>query len=789
MASKLWHIYHHEIPHVLAPKDYRPHLKSRVFADNGELIAEFGSDDRILTPFEAMPKRLIQAFIAAEDKHFYSHWGIDLRGIIASVTQVALAKRSTLRGASTLTQQLAKGLLVKSEGYSQATARTFSRKIKEALLALKLERHLSKDEILYMYLNEVYLGHGSYGVSAAALNYFHKELKALSLGEMALLAGLPQAPSRFSPQNNMKAALLRQAYVLSRMKEDGFISETQLQEALAANSDLEIFAREDTFKLKAPYFSEHIRRQLLEEYDYETLHNEGLQIYTTLDIDREIAMQKALKKNLIEIDKRQGFLGPLFQPADEQQSIAAKIIMDEINQKNLLDLPPNYLLAQVKNIDINNQTIIITTHKAHRGIIKLNDIRWARPRDPTRHYERVQLTTVEGLVKPHDIILVREHEEKNRFVLEQEPLIEGAMLALEPDTGYVQAMNGGYAFERSEFNRAYQACRMPGSVFKPIVYAAALAKNYTPATMVLDAPLTFRDSASESSWKPKNIEQRYKGEVTLREALIHSMNVPTLNITADIGINTIIDWAAKLGISSTLKHELGTGIGSSCVTPWDLAKVFMVIANLGEVIEPIFIKEIIDRDHKRLRFSAHHKDPWIKREDRLKAAFHNFHTPKTRVMSEEDAYTMHYLLTEATRLGTGQRTHVLGRTIAGKTGTTNDSYDTWFAGYTSSLLSVVWVGSDNMNMPLGVYEQGGRTAVPIFNAFMAPALQTIRDENIAMPKSMCMARIDERSGLRLLHDHPQSFLAPFRCGHEPAVREEGLQEQNLEQALEFMGAY
>jgi len=808
---ELWRMYRQDIPQVLSAQDYRPSLKSRVFAENGELIAEFGVDDRILTPLDQIPPRVIEAFIAAEDKHFYSHFGIDFRGIVSSVAQVALKKRQALRGASTLTQQLAKGLLVKKEGYAQGTARTFSRKIKEALLAFKLERHLTKQEILYMYLNEVYLGHGSYGVAAAAHNYFRKELQNLSLGQIAVLAGLPQAPTRFSPQNNLKAALARQAYVLARMEEDGFISTAEHKEALINNNRLAVFPREDSFLTKAPYFSEHIRRALLQQYDQETLYEQGLNIYTTLDIDREINMQKALKNNLIDIDKRQGFLGPIFRPTSQEEVLRAQKIMGDVNKKNLFNLNHGFSLAQVTDLDVSVQAVFITTHEGV-GVIPLAGMYWARRRDPTRHFESSRLSSVSGVLKPGDIILVKKQQEENLrktaktlkllpsferlltynnytlYSLEQEPAIEGSMIALEPNSGYVNAMNGGYSFERSEFNRAYQACRQPGSVFKPVVYSAALAlKKYTPATMVLDAPLTFRDG-SESSWKPKNIGQRYKGEVTVREAVMNSMNVPTINVMADVGTKTVIDWAMKLGINSKLKAELGTGIGSSCITPWELAKVFMVMANLGEVVEPIFIKEIKDRDKKRLSFNAHFSDPWISRHLRFSLLVTNFKTPKTRVMTTEDSYTMHYLLTEAASVGTGAGTRVLGRRIAGKTGTTNDSFDTWFAGYAKSLLSVVWIGSDTMDMPLGVYEQGGRTAVPVFNAFMAPSLRHVPHEDWALPKTMCLARIDSQSGLRLESEQPQSFVAPFRCGEEPKLKAEAT-DANSEQARQLMGAF
>lgn len=786
-ASLLYSHFSHELPQVLTAQDYRPPIKSRAYAEDGRLIAEFGVDFRIVLSKEEIPKRVAEAFIAAEDKHFYSHHGIDFLGILSSFSEFLSQKRESLRGASTLTQQLAKGLLIKKEGYEQATARTFSRKIKEAILALRLEKNLTKAEILWMYLNEVYLGHGAYGVAAAAQNYFKKELSDLSLGQLAILAGLPQAPSRFSPQSNLSAALARQSYVLNRMREEGFITEEELKNAIASNKDLEIFARENSFRIKAPYFSEHIRRKLLEQYGEDTLYEQGLTIYTTLDLDREQIMQRVLKEDLIATDKRQGFLGPIFSPQNASELAKARGLLAKINEKNLLQMNGGYSLAMVEHIDHQAQRVAISTDDG-AGVITLPYMAWARLRNPDLNYQGAQLLKIGSVLKRGDIILVKK-QNAGAYSLEQEPAIEAAMIAIEPHSGYVHAMNGGYSFERSEFNRTFQACRQPGSVFKPVVYSAAIAlKKYTPATIVLDAPLTFRDGLHELSWKPKNFEKKYLGEVTVREAVMNSMNIPTLNIVADLGIDKVVDWAHKIGISSTLKLELGTGIGSSCITPAELAQVFLNIANLGEQVAPVFIKEIIDRDQKRLTASHDHRDPWIMRHDRITAAVKNFNREKTRVMAVEDAYTMHYLLTEAAKNGTGQRSNILRRDIAGKTGTTNDSFDAWFAGYSKNLLSVVWVGNDTMEAPLGVYEQGGRTALPLFIDFYQAALKGLPNENFERPRTMCEARIDERSGLRIDNFHPQSFVAPFRCGEEPALMPT-MPHKNLEQALDLISGF
>jgi penicillin-binding protein 1A len=780
--------FRNDLPSIAELSHYKPNIKSKVYAENGELIAEFGVEKRILLPKGQIPKRVIQAFIASEDKHFYEHHGIDFKGITNAVLQSLSRKRSSLRGASTITQQLAKGLLIDKEGYEAATARTLARKIKEAILARRLEMYLHKDDILWMYLNEVYLGHGSYGVAAAAQNYFRKDVKNLSLSELAIIAGLPQAPSRFSPQSNRGAALARQAYVLQRMYDDGYISAREKKDALQANQDLVIYSLENSFRFVAPYFSEHVRRSLVEQYGEKTIYEEGLSIYTTLDIERERIMQRVLKEGLIEVDKRQGFLGPIFHPENTQEIKRARDIVDKINDKNLLNLGHDYELAQVKRLDHQNQEIIIE-NQLGQGVVTLSAMLWARKREPSENYEAHKLKHIGQVLSPGDIIMVkkiRTQDGVNLYSLEQEPQIEGAMIALEPQSGYVPALQGGYSFERSEFNRVFQACRQPGSLFKPIVYSAAISlKNYTPASILLDAPLTFRKSNNNAAWKPKNFDKSYKGEVTVREAVMRSMNIPTLNVMADVGSKNVIEWAEKLGIKTKLKMELGTAIGSSCVSPVEIAQVYSVFANLGQLIEPIFVKEIIDRDGKRLSFQGYQNDPWLKRSDRIDSFLSNYFQPKVAVMPEEDAYTMHYLMEESAKAGTAQRTRILNRTVAGKTGTTNDSFDTWFAGYSKNLLSIVWVGNDKMDKALGVYEQGGRTALPIFNNFFLEALKGVPDEKWEMPKSMCLARIDEKTGARIDYDHPLSFIAPFRCDRIPSVKL--LPRESFDEALELLG--
>lgn len=763
----LYFIYRHDVPQVLSAQDYRPPLKSKVFAQNGELLAEYGINERVIVPEDQMPKLVKQAFVAAEDKNFYSHYGIDFAGIINAVLQKISGQRATLRGASTITQQLAKSLLIKEEGYDQATARTISRKIKEAILARRLEENLSKDEILWMYLNEVYLGQSSYGVAAAARTYFHKNLNNISLSEIAILAGLPQAPSRFSPNGNMEKAELRQAYVLKRMLDDKYISQAEYDKALKDNKGLKVYEKENTFRKSAPYLAENIRRELISIYGEDRLYNDGLNIYTTINLDHQRLMTQVLQQGLMKIDKRQGFLWPIYKASPDERAMVKKLVQ-KINQEKLLALPELYFLAMVEKID-----------RAHAISITMGDeqgrIPWALAAWAHKNINDL---------KSGDVVLVKKVFD-GVFSLEQEPKVEGAMFSIEPSSGYITALSGGYSFDKSEFNRVTQACRQPGSLFKPIVYSAAIAlKKYTPATMVTDAPLTFYNG-EDGIWKPKNLGGEYKGEVTMREALMNSMNVPTINIMADVGAKNVLDWAKKLGVTTPLKAELGTAIGSSCVTPWEMGQVFSLIANLGIKKEPYLIKEVTDRDQKRLSFKADITDPWITHDDRLETIFNSFANENTRVMSEEDAYTTHYLLTEVVKNGTARRAQELGRHLAGKTGTTNDSFDTWFSGYTKNLLSVVWVGYDNMETPLAAHEQGGRTALPLFIDFMKGALHHLPDEDWPMPSSMCWANIDKSTGLRVDFAHPMSFTAPFHCGLEPPLMES--LPFRLEQAMDMGG--
>jgi penicillin-binding protein 1A len=789
-GSLLYLQFSQDLPHFTSVEQYRPRLVTRVYSADRRLIGEFGIERRIVVPYERIPKRLIQAFIAAEDKKFFDHHGIDYIGIVNAVLQKVTGMRKKLRGASTLTQQLAKSLLIADEGFEKATERSIRRKAREAILARRLEAQLNKEEILYLYLNQVYLGHGAYGVQAAAENYFRKDVQELKLAEMAVLAGLPQAPSRFSPFVNPKSARARQQYVLGRMVTDGYITNVERQKALAAKVEETVHARDDAFRDTAPYFTEHVRRYIYDTYGEKALYEGGLEVHTTLDLERQNHAEIALVSGVRQVDRRQGWRGPVAHLESKKDREKAWQLIEKklIKGAKLQDGKP--YLAVVQKVDGKKQWAEVKVGKVE-GLVPMASLQWAREPNPNRRWTSDLVQDIRKVLKAGDVIQVIPHsrkaiikdkamtyeakkkmpsadEKRPLFVLDQVPKVEGALVAMHPDTGYVEAMIGGYAFEKSEFNRAFQSCRMPGSAFKPILYSAAVAlEGYNPGTMILDTPITLRDKDIGKSWKPQNFELEYKGEVTMREAVMMSMNIPALHTMGKVGPPNVLRWARHIGIKTPLKEELGTGIGSSCVNPWELTNAYTTFARMGLRPEPIFITQVIDRDKNMLELHGSPHDPWQTRKVRMDSLYRLLLEPPKRVMEEEDAYITHYLLTQVARHGTAARSSSLKQPVAGKTGTTNDAFDTWFVGYVPSLVASVWVGYDTMEIPLASYEQGGRTSLPIWMDFMGRALEGRQEKDWTPPSGICGARVDSRTGARVAGAPLHSFAAPFRCGDEP----------------------
>jgi penicillin-binding protein 1A len=602
-SSLFYYLLLKELPSIAALKDYRPSITTRVYADNGELIDEFFLEDRKVIKYEEIPKIVIQAFVAAEDARFFQHKGFDMQSMSRAFFKNLEAGR-IVQGGSTITQQVAKVLYLSSE-------RSYLRKIKEALLAYKIDKYLTKEEIITLYLNHIYLGHGTYGIEAASQGYFGKSARDLALAEAALLAGLPKAPSSYSPYNHPDKAYQRQAYVLSRMQEDGFISKTEKDLAIATKLRFRSIKPKDKI---APYFIENVRRYVQEKYGSDVLYKEGLEVYTTLNIQMQKAARDAVEQGLKEIEERQNF---------------------------------------------------------------------------------------------------------------EKGLVQGALFALDPKSGAIRSMVGGRDFNRSEFNRATQSRRQPGSAFKPLIYTAAFDKGMTPSTVIVDAPIVYPDPSSpDGVWKPKNFDEKFLGPTTLHNALVHSRNIITIKILEEIGIDYATAYAANMGITSPISRNLSIALGTSGVTLQELVRAYGVLANEGRRVQPFFIKKIVDR-------TGH--------------VFEETQPKVEQVIDPRIAFMTSYIMQDVVESGTGQRVKRLGRPVAGKTGTTDDTRDAWFLGFTPTLVAGVWVGFDQ-ERPLGKQEVGGRAAAPIWLYFAEKALDRMPVEVFPIPEGIVFIKVDPKTG-------------------------------------------
>ncbi len=603
----------HDLPSIETLKNYKPSTVTKIFSDEGEVIGEFFYEKREVISLDRVPSFLIQAFVAGEDARFFQHKGLDYLAILRAFFR-NIFSGEIVQGGSTITQQVVKSLLLSPE-------KSFTRKIREAILAYKIERYLTKEEILFLYLNQIYLGHGAYGVAMAAENYFGKNIEELTIAEAAILAGLPQAPSKYSPHQHPQQAKKRQLYILNRMVEEGFISSKEATQA--AQAPYVIQSKEKPSIEKAPHFVEYIRRYLEEKYGKEPLYKNGLQVFTTLSLHYQKTAQEALESGLKEIEKRQ---------------------------------------------------------KYSPGEMPMN--------------------------------------------------LEGALICFDIETGYVKALVGGRDYKKSQFNRAIQARRQTGSAFKPIVYASALDKGYTPSSIIVDAPIVFE--WGDQKWKPKNFEGKFSGPTTFRNALTQSINVVTVKIAQDVGVDYIREYAKKLGISSSLYHELSMSLGSSSVSLFELTKAYAVFANQGRSFKPIFIKKILDRDGNLL-------------EENLPLFYFEEVSPEDQIITPQTAFLITYLMEGVVQYGTGWRARSLGRPVAGKTGTTDQFMDAWFMGYTPEMITGVWVGFDE-ERSLGENETGARAASPIWVTYMSKILKDRPKKDFSVPEGVEFMKIDPKTG-------------------------------------------
>jgi penicillin-binding protein 1A len=764
-GALLFFYYSHRLPDFTPLKERNLNAYSIVYSEEDEVVGKFLVDNRIPIPYERIPKQLINAFIAAEDAEFFQHKGIDYKGILRAMFKNLIAGR-IVQGGSTITQQVTKTFFLTPK-------RSLLRKLKEVAYSFGLERDLSKEEILTLYLNNIYLGNGAYGVEAAAESYFNKRAEQLNLAEIAMMAGLVKAPSRYSPVNNLKRAKDRQAYVLTRMTELGFISPEQKEKNLRI--PLKIQSRESAYFSKAPYFTEFIRHQVERKYGKEKLYQEGLRIYTTIDLSLQRTAQKSVETGLRELDKREGFRGPL-------HTLSPKELKELLNKKkgSLTPLPQNEIFEGVVLSKEDSKKFYTIWVEDRKGILPFSEMSWALNIKPTPNYKPQKVKTPGDLLNPGDVIHVRVKETSKKeqspvLTLEEEPLVQGALLCLDPKTGHVRAMVGGRDFSESQFNRAISSRRQPGSAFKPIIYAAALEKGYTPSTILMDSPVEYSDPDGGTYWAPKNYDKNFMGPITFRNALAHSRNVVTVKILEDIGVGYALKFIKSLGIESPIKRDLSIALGTSGVSMLELTSAFAVFANGGERVKPIFIKKIVTMKGEVLEENT----PYIELEEKEEEE----ETPETpspvlkeRAISVQNAFIMTHLLQGVVQHGTGQRAKVLGRPIAGKTGTSSDYSDAWFIGYTPSLLTGVWVGFDDKTS-LGKNETGSRAALPIWIYFMDQALKNTPIETLKPPKGITLIKVNIETGLPSDKDSPETIMEAFIESSIPWEKE-GREKEN-----------
>ncbi len=702
-----------KLPDIDDLKNYEFDLPTEIYDINGKLIGELASKKRILIAKEDIPEKMKQAIIAIEDHSFYSHIGISPKRIIKTIW-VDLTSLSFAQGASTITQQTAKLFLLSLD-------KKIIRKIKEILLAFQIESKFEKDEILELYLNKAYMGNGAWGIGAAAKIYFSKEVSQLTIEEMALLAGLVKAPSRLAPTNNAELALKRRNLVLSQMAGLKFITHEQLNTARKKPINLNLSEIEN--KTAASYFIEEIRQKLISLGLKET-HKQGLKVYSTMNLDFQLAAQAALKKGLIAIDKRHGYRGAIGTVLNDDNELDATEIknIQLFNRYNQLDLASKAFVEEVTD------TELLVNLGDSRGKIFIADTEWALAWSPNRLIGGdIKLKNFHSIFKVGDIILVsKDNIASHRFQLYQEPTNNGGVIALNPKNGKILAMSGGYNFQSSKFNRAIQSKRQPGSAFKPIVYATAIDQGYTAASILEDTPLGFNDYKKDFEWFPKNYGGNFSGNVTLRESLYKSKNIPTVKLAIDLGVKDIIKFSKKLNIQSHIQRDLSISLGSASLTLLELTNAYSAFANNGIQAVPYMIQKVKDRNGKVL----YENEPQTK-----------------QVIPAATAYIITSILQDVITKGTGRSVNVFNRAIAGKTGTTNDNTDAWFIGYTPEIIAGVYVGNDQPTFSLGVFETGSRAAAPIWKNFMLSALKGYSKLDFKKPTSLKKVKIVKHNGL------------------------------------------
>ncbi|WP_442879686.1 penicillin-binding protein 1A [Bartonella sp. CB189] len=742
---------------------YEPPVMTRIHASDGSLIAEFATKHRLYLPIQSIPKILKDAFISAEDKNFYHHFGLDPEGLsralINNIRNIGSGKRP--EGASTITQQVAKNFLLNSDA-------TLERKLKEAILAMRIERTYSKDHILELYLNEIYLGHGSYGVAAASLVYFNKSVNELTLEQCAYLAALPKGPANYDPFKNTQRAINRRNWVIDRMIANGYVTLEQGEEAKEKPLGI-ILRSNDNHVFSSDYFVEEIRRYLMRNYGAKTLYEGGLSVRTTLDPQLQLSARRALQNGLVKFDHLQGWRGA-YKHIDVKNDWGIPLA----NISALSDVP-EWHLAVVLSVNAHKTEIGLQPQRESSGLLSTKrnvailseaDSKWALNIIDKNGYRRT-VQNLSGVLRVGDVIFVEKiPNTDNRYRLQQIPKVEGAIIAMDPHTGRVLAMMGGFSFSTSEFNRATQAYRQPGSAFKPFVYAAALDNGYTPASVVLDGPIEVRQENGEI-WQPKNYGGTFAGPSTLRYGIEYSRNLMTIRLAHDMGMPLVAEYAERFGIVDKLQPYLPMALGAAETTVLRMVTAYSVIANGGRSIKPSLIDRIQDRYGKTI----------YRHDDRIcencnAQSWNNQQEPtlideRDQVLDPMTAYQITSMMEGVVKRGTAARLNHLNRHIAAKTGTTNDSKDVWFMGFTPDLVVGIFIGYDQP-APLGYNGTGSALAAPIFDEFMQTALKDKPDIPFKMPEGMVLMPINRRTGMLAEAGDQNVIIEAFKPGTGPA---------------------
>ncbi len=730
IISILW-TYSNDLPDYKFLKNYKPPVSSKVYSGNGDLVADFSQEKRVFVPFNSIPKNVINAFLSAEDKNFFKHPGVDAKGVIRAVinniSNILSSKR--LEGASTITQQVAKNFLLTNEV-------SLNRKIKEAILAFRIERALSKERILELYLNQIYLGSGAYGVAAASLEYFDKSIKDLNYSEAALLAALPKAPSRYNPYRDPDIAKFRRNLVLKNLLDNNYLT-SQWYEKLS-QEEIILKKNKKIYLENAQYFIEDVRKGVIETLGYDKVYKQGFNINTPIDLNLQTIATKSLRNGLIKYDKRKGWRGPL---TNKIYNSGWKKDLEKYKLENSI----NWKLAIVKKI--NKFSAEIETEDNIKGVIEYQSISWTK-----KEFDK--------LLKPGDVIYVKNAKE-NIFNLQQLPKVNGGIVVMDPYTGRVLALSGGFSFKQSEFNRATQAKRQPGSAFKPFVYALALENNFTPTSLVLDAPLVLDQGDDLKMWKPENYGKKFYGPSTLRVGLEKSRNLMTVRIAQNLGVEKIVDFSKALKIYDNPEELLSISLGSAETTLLKLTSAYSVFVNGGKLVEPILIDRIQDSEGNTIFNNDKRKCINCDQISYLTNDYPEIKNNYTQIFSPETAFQMTSILEGVVQRGTAKKLKDLNLNIAGKTGTTNKNTDTWFIGFTSNVLVGVYVGSDNPT-PLGKYETGSKTALPIFKSFISDSINKNDARPFKAAKGTVMMVVDPLTGQKAKFNSNNTIIEVFK---------------------------